>query len=71
MSIPQTRLNEVSTVAVLHKRQIRIVKGPVTSVNSNRHDLLLKNLDYMETQIGRLAKMARDVRAEILLLTTE
>lgn len=52
-------------------RQIRVVKPDITSVVLRRRTELLRNVDYMETQIGRLAKMARDMRAEILLLTTE
>lgn len=51
--------------------KIVVVKSVTKGVNSKRRESLLKNVDYMETQIGRLAKMARDVRAEILLLTTE
>jgi hypothetical protein len=51
--------------------QIRIVKQDPTAVVLRRRAELLRNIDYMETQIGRLAKMARDVRAEVLLLTTE
>jgi hypothetical protein len=55
----------------LPTRQIVIVKQDPTAVVLRRRAELLRNIDYMETQIGRLAKMARDVRAEVLLLTTE
>lgn len=68
MSIPQKCLNEVSAVAVLHKQQIRIVKGPSLGVDSPR-DEMLRNLDYMQAQIGRLSKMAHDMR--VLLMKTE
>lgn len=51
--------------------QIKIVKPVAGRVNSARREELLKNIDYLETQIGRLAKMARDLRAEFLLLTVE
>jgi hypothetical protein len=51
--------------------KITIVKQDPTAVVLRRRAELLRNIDYMETQIGRLAKMARDVRAEVLLLTTE
>lgn len=53
------------------KREIKIRKAADRVIIPNRREELLKNLDYMETQIGRLAKMARDVRAEVLLLTTD
>lgn len=48
--------------------QIRIVKG--RDIVLSRRDDLFKDIDYLETQIGRLAKMARDIRAKVLLLTT-
>jgi hypothetical protein len=51
--------------------QIKIVKQSAATLVLRRRTELLRNVDYMETQIGRLAKMARDMRAEILLLTTE
>jgi hypothetical protein len=51
--------------------QIVIVKQSAATLVLRRRTELLRNVDYMETQIGRLAKMARDMRAEILLLTTE
>ena len=51
--------------------KITIVKGAARGIIPSRRDDLLKDLDYLETQIGRLAKMARDVRAKALLLTTE
>jgi hypothetical protein len=51
--------------------QIKIVKQTSATLVLRRRTELLRNVDYMETQIGRLAKMARDMRAEILLLTTE
>jgi hypothetical protein len=52
-------------------QQIRVVKQPPMSVNSRRREELLRNIDYFEAQVGRLTKMARDIRAEVLLLTTE
>lgn len=51
--------------------QIVIVKHDDSRLVLRRRAELLRNVDYMEAQIGRLAKMARDMRAEILLLTTE
>lgn len=51
--------------------QIKIVKQPPMRVNSRRREELLRNIDYFEAQVGRLTKMARDIRAEVLLLTTE
>jgi adenylate kinase len=59
------------TISAVSPRQIVIVKQDPTAVVLRRRAELLRNIDYMETQIGRLAKMARDVRAEVLLLTTE
>lgn len=61
-------------VSVAHEQPIRkiaIVKATQGVVLLRRREALLKNIDFMEAQIGRLAKMARDARAEILLLTTE
>lgn len=49
--------------------RIRIVK-PCAIVTS-RKDAVLKNLDYLEVQIGRLAKMVKDTRAEVLELKAE
>lgn len=51
--------------------QIKIVKPVTGSIVSRRREEILKDLDYLETQIGRLAKMARDLRADFLQLTVE
>jgi hypothetical protein len=59
------------TTIIAAPRQIRVVKSDAAAIVLRRRTELLRNVDYMETQIGRLAKMARDMRAEILLLTTE
>jgi hypothetical protein len=61
----------VPVSSLLEVRQIRVVKPDAAAIVLRRRAELLRNVDYMETQIGRLAKMARDMRAEILLLTTE
>jgi hypothetical protein len=53
------------------KQDIKIRKAVDRVIIPSRHETLLKNIDYMEAQIGRLAKMARDMRAELLLLTTK
>ena len=53
------------------KQEIKIRKAVDRVIIPSRREALLRNIDYMEVQIGRLAKMARDMRAEILLLTTK
>lgn len=63
--------DNVNGTITLDSQQIKVVKASSGTIVLRRRAELLRNVDYMETQIGRLAKMARDMRAEILLLTTE
>ena len=63
------RVVPVSESSAASEKSIRIIKS--RDIVPARKDTLLKNVEYLETQIGRLAKMARDIRAEILLLTTD
>jgi hypothetical protein len=59
-STPKT-ISGIPDPITVSKNQVRIVKS---------RDMF-KDIDYLETQIGRLAKMAREIRAKALLLTTE
>ena len=41
---------------------------PISSLKKKK---LMDNVNYFEAQLGRLAKMAREMRAEIASMTTE
>jgi hypothetical protein len=67
-STPKT-ISGIPDPITVSKNQVRIVKS--RDIVPSRRDDLFKDIDYLETQIGRLAKMAREIRAKALLLTTE
>jgi len=76
MSQLSDRISREAGIQVLHDvRQAPTVKtvafSPQIPIIPNRRDALLKTLDHLEAQAGRLMKMARDVRAEVLSLTIE
>jgi hypothetical protein len=55
---------------------VRLVKSvatkPPTSANiSTKRDGMLKRIGDMEAEIGRLSRLARELRADLLELTTE
>jgi hypothetical protein len=53
-------------------RQIKVVKpSQQSAIIPSRRDVLLKRINDMETEIGRLGKLLAEVRADVLHLTTE
>lgn len=58
---------ETETAPTPRAKEIRVVKS--RDILPNRRDQLLKTIDHLESQAGRLAQMARDIRAEVLSLT--
>lgn len=61
----------VNNLTATGAQRIRISKQPSRAIIPNRSDEILKQADYMEAQAGRLATMARELRAMVLRLTIE
>lgn len=58
----------------LSKVQLQIKKIGATKNPNNvtlKRDSVLRSIGHLEVQLGRLAKMCRDIRAEIQSLTVE
>ena len=58
-------------VRVLHQYTKTLEVSGRSVIIPSRRESLLKTVDYFEAEIGRLAKVARDFRAEILKLGVE
>lgn len=53
------------------ERQITIVKGDEECIIPDRRAALLKRLNDIENEAGRLIKLVRELRADVLHLTVE
>jgi predicted transcriptional regulator len=52
--------------------QIKVVKpSQQSAIIPSRRDVLLKRINDMETEIGRLGKLLAEVRADVLHLTVK
>lgn len=52
-------------------RQIRVQKADGRAILPSRRDTALKRLDDFESELGRLKRLATELRADILALTVE
>ena len=62
---------EAGIITVLPKDTKTLEVSGRSVIIPGRRESLLKTVDYFEAEIGRLAKMARDFRAEIINLSVE
>lgn len=52
-------------------RQIKIVKQSDSAIIPDRKAALMKRISDMETELGRMAKLLSEIRADALHLTVE
>lgn len=73
MSQVSDQISREAGIKILHASAstIRLVKAKETSILPNRKEALLKGIDNMESELGRMTKLLREMRADVLHLSVE
>ena len=71
MSTPIPLPSALRVAAQLTQDNIRVLKASDRAILPSRRDAALKRLDDFESELGRLRRLATELRADILALTVE